>query len=99
MILDGARLSENEEHTTPEALTISLLINFNSVKHNRTPGAKASFNVRRILSQETPFPTFLGLMVIAHTRKRELVDRTFHFGISISYFRVLRISAQMVKNA
>ena len=34
-------------------------------------------------------------MVHAHTRKRELVDKLFHFGISNSYDRLLRISAQM----
>ena len=34
-------------------------------------------------------------MLHAHTRKRELVDKFFHLGLSISYDRVLRLSAEM----
>ena len=81
-MLDGASINEHVTHTKPAAL-ISQLIKFNSVKHNRTPGATASVNVRHTPSQETPFPIYLGLMVHAHTRKRELVDKPFYFGISI----------------
>ena len=34
----------------------------------------------------------------AHTRKRDLVDRLHSLGISISYDRVLRLSAQLGSN-
>ena len=44
-------------------------------------------------------PTYIGLMLHAHTRKRELVDRLEHMGISISYDRVLSLSAQLGNSA
>ena len=40
-------------------------------------------------------PTYVGLMLHAETRKRGLVDKLFSLGLSISYDRVLRLSAQM----
>ncbi len=40
-------------------------------------------------------PTYIGLVLHAHTRKRELVDKLFYLGLSISYDRVLRLSAEM----
>ena len=46
-------------------------------------------------AQETPVPIYIGLMLHAHTRKKELVDRLNHLGISISYDRVLRLSADI----
>ncbi|PIK38149.1 hypothetical protein BSL78_25014 [Apostichopus japonicus] len=38
------------------------------------------------------------MMLHAHTRKKELVDRPSHLGLSISYDRVLQLSAQMGNN-
>lgn len=38
---------------------------------------------------------YIGLMLHAQTRKRELVDRLSHLGLSISYDRILRLTAQM----
>ena len=37
-------------------------------------------------------PLFLGMMIYAHTRKRELVDTFFQLGLSVSYDRVMDIS-------
>ena len=51
--------------------------------------------------QTQPFPrntyiaTYTGLVLHAHTRKRELIDKFFHLGLSISYDRVLCLSAEM----
>ena len=42
---------------------------------------------------------YIGLMLHAHTCKRDLVDRLYHLGMSISYDHVLRLSAQMGSNA
>ena len=39
------------------------------------------------------------MMLHAHTRKRELVDRLSHLGMSILYTRVLELSAQMGNSA
>ena len=74
--------------TNPAAITAAHILKFNSVKHKRTRGTTSS-------TQETPLPTYIGIMMHAHTRKKELVDRLSHLGLSISYDRVLQLSAQM----
>ena len=38
---------------------------------------------------------YIGLMLHAQTRKKDLVDELFNVGLSISYDRVLRLSAEM----
>jgi len=50
---------------------------------------------RHSKDRETPFAVYVGLSVFAKTRKRKLVDMLFENGISISYDRVLQISAQL----
>ena len=52
-------------------------------------------SVRQNIIQETPLPTYIGLMLHAHTRKRELVDRLHYLGLSISYDRVHLLSTQL----
>ena len=93
MILEGPSITDHCKDTTPAALSIAQLLKFNSVKHKRKKATTDS--VRHNTAQETPVPTYIGLMLHAHTRKKELVDRLHHLGISISYDRVLRLSAQM----
>ena len=95
MILEGPSINDQSEDTTPTALSISQLLRFNSIKHKRMQDTSQSNFVRHSSTQETPVPTYLGLMLHAHTRKRELVDRLYPSGMSISYDRVLRLSAQM----
>ena len=46
-------------------------------------------------AQETPVPTYVGLMLHGHTCKKELVDRLYHLSLSIYYDHVLCLSAQM----
>ena len=58
-------------------------------------GTSQSITVRHSIAQETPLPTHIGLMLHAHTRKKELVDRLYHLGMSISYDRVLSFSTTM----
>ena len=50
---------------------------------------------RHSTNRETPFPIFLGMSVYAKTRKRMLVEMLHEHGISISYARVLEVSAQL----
>ena len=56
---------------------------------------RTSVTVRNSVAQETPVPTYIVLMLHAHTRKRELVDMLSHLGTISSYDSVLRLSAQM----
>ena len=95
MILEGPSIKEQSEDTTPAALSIAQLLKFNSIKHRRTQDPSHSVIVKYMTAQETPIPIYIGLMLHAHTRKKELVNTLNHLGISISYDRVLRISAEI----
>ena len=57
--------------------------------------ANAMLSVRHNSTQETPLPIYIGLMMHVQTRKRDLVDKLFNLGLSISYDCVLRLSAEM----
>ena len=93
MMLEGAGIKNQAHQSSSSAsLTIAQLIKYNSVKHERRG---AGTDVRHSISQETPLPIYLGLMLHAHTRKRGLVDTVSGLGISIAYDRVLRISAEL----
>jgi len=48
-------------------------------------------SVRHNLSQETPLPIYVGLMLHSATRKKKLVDRCSALGLSVSYDRVMQI--------
>ncbi|KAK1906058.1 Nicotinate phosphoribosyltransferase [Dissostichus eleginoides] len=50
---------------------------------------------RHSKDRETPFPVYMGISVYAKTRKRKLIELLHGHGISISYDRVLEISAQL----
>ena len=50
---------------------------------------------RHSKDRETPFPVYIGMSIYARTRKRHLVEMLHDNGISISYDRVLEISAQL----
>lgn len=95
MILEGPSIKDQTEDNNPAAITAAQILKFNSVKHKRTRGTTSSTCVRHSVAQETPLPTYIGMMLHAHTRKKELVDRLSHLGLSISYDRVLQLSAQM----
>ena len=99
MVLDGPIIKHQSiSSTTQAALSIAQLLKFNSVKQRRKQGATKTQEppaVRHSTSQETPLPTYVGLMLHAETRKRGLVDKLFSLGLNISYDRVLRLSAQM----
>jgi len=45
--------------------------------------------------RETPFPIYIGLSVLANTRRRKLVEMLHANGLSISYDRVLEIFAEL----
>lgn len=50
---------------------------------------------RHSKDRETAFPVYMGLSVYAKTRKRNLVEMLHDHGLSISYDRVLEVSAQL----
>ena len=99
MILQGPSIKHQSESATPAALTTAQLLKFNGLKHQWAVTGSTPCPVRHATTQEMPVPIYIGLMLHAHTRKKELVDRLAHMGISISYDRVLSLSAQLENSA
>lgn len=95
MILEGLSIKEQMADTNPAGISIAQILKFNSIKHMRTHDTTSSTSVRHHVAQETPLPIYIGMMLHAHTRKKELVDRLSHLGLSISYDAVIQLSAQM----
>ena len=85
--------------TTPAALAITQKLKFKCIKHNRAHPTTGLVTARHSAAQDTLVPTYVGMMLHDHTRKRELVDRFSHLGISISYTHVIALSAQMGNSA
>ena len=67
---------------------------YNSVKYLRQH-TESSRAIRHKSAQESPLPIYVGLMLHAQTRKKDLVDKLFSLGLSISYSQVLHLSAEM----
>ena len=89
MIVEGPSIKEQMADTNPAAIATAQILKFNSIKHKRTRGTTSSTSVRHSVAQETPLPIYIGMMLHAHTRKKELVDRLSHLGLSISYDRAV----------
>ena len=62
--------------------------------HRKAPKGSGS-SERHSSDRETPFAVYVGLLLFAKTRKRQLIDTLFQYGICILYERVLEISTQM----
>ena len=64
--------------------------------NNHKKGTKnTSEHSRHSSDREPPFAIYVGLLLYAKTRKRQLIDALFQHGICISYDRVLEISTQL----
>ena len=97
MVLNGPNIAaQSSSATMPQSvLTISQLLVYNSmVRHCKDVTSTTGHSKER----KTPLPIYLGVMIHTKTRKRELVDDLFELGISVSYDRVLEISADLSSN-
>lgn len=89
MVLEGPSIKDQlRECSTPAALSIAQILKYNSIKQMHKE-VNATLSVRHNPTQETPLPIYIGLMLHAQTRKRDLVDKLFNVALSISYDRVL----------
>lgn len=97
MILEGPNVKNKIEQETMSMNTgvlISQLLIFNAVKRYRDPNSDATAT-RQDPHREPPVPVYLGLLVHAVTRKKTLIDKLYRLGLSISYDRVMQISADL----
>ncbi|KAI9520651.1 hypothetical protein NQZ68_015570 [Dissostichus eleginoides] len=74
-----------------DRLRIAQLLQYNCYARYK----EAASTHRHSKDHKTPFPVYMGISVYAKTRKRKLIELLHGHGISISYDRVLEISAQL----
>lgn len=92
MIKHGADIKSQLQHGASKSdLAISQLLQFNCF----TKYQEGTEVHRHSKDRETPFAVYVGMSVFAKTRKRQLIDMLHENGLSISYDRVLEISAQL----
>ena len=72
-------------------LSVAQLLQYHCFVRQRHEASGVHHNKAR----ETPLPVYIGLYIHARTRKREVIDTMFDLGLSVSYDRVLEISAAM----
>jgi hypothetical protein len=96
MILGGPNIRNRAANSVSAQaiLTVSQLIQFN-VMHRRRDNATGTYHT---VDREPPLPVYLGLLIHAETRKRNLVEKFHNLGISVSYDRVLSLSTEMGNN-
>ena len=95
MLLEGCQIdTERSPNSCKAALSISQLIRFNSIKRERKEAVK---EIRHHPDRETPLPLYIGLMLHAETRKRDLVDKLSKLGRCVSYSRVQELSATVTE--
>ena len=84
--------SQIENGLAKSDFAIAQLLYFNSHKKGTKNTSEHSRHSR---DREPPFAIYVGLLLYAKTRKRQLLDAVFQHGICISYNRVLEISTQL----
>ena len=92
MIEHGADIKSQLQHGASKSdLAMAQLLQYNCFAKY-----KAGSHVHRhSKDRETPFVVYMGMSVFAKTRKRQLIDMLHDNGLSITYDRVLEISAQL----
>ena len=95
MILEGPSIMNKSEQDTMgvnAGVVISQLLIFNAVKRHRKLKSDATAT-KHDPNREPPLPAYLRLLIHAETRKK-----LYRLGLSISYARVMQISADLGNN-
>ena len=90
MILEGPSIKTHVSNVveSQSILTISQLLQFNCAIRRR----KDADAIYHSSDREPPLPIYLGMVIHPETRKKDLVDKLFSLGLSISYDRLMNIS-------
>ena len=88
----GADIKSQIQHGASESdLSISQLLQYNCFAEYK----EGTDVHRHSKNRETPFAVYMVLYVFAKIRKRQIIEMLHENGLSISYDRVLEISAQL----
>ena len=96
MIMYGANIKDKTSYLSQPALSLSQLIMCNICVPRRH---QPSSHTRHSEQRETPLPLFLGALVHSRIRSKDLVDTLYRLGLSVSYDRVLGLSADLGNTA
>lgn len=95
MILHGSSIMNEVNYQSQAALSLSQLLLHNSVRHMKTE----STDTRHSRDREPPLPLFLGAYVHSKTRSKDMIKTLHKMGLSVSYDRVLLMSADLANSA
>ena len=70
MVLEGPNIKDQMADTTLAAFAIAQMLKFTCVKHNRAHPTTGLATARHSAAQETPVPTYVGMMLHTHSHKR-----------------------------
>ena len=93
MILGGSNVQTqtNNSFVIQAVLSVAQCIFYNSTFRHRKQATGTYHNTMR----ETPLSIYVGLLLLGETRKRSLVNKFYDLGLSVSYDRVLSITADL----
>ena len=92
-VLRGTKLSKVDS-----IMSIAQLIMFNTAKKQKTGEDKISY-VSHPETCETPLAIYIGLLLHAHYRDRQIIEKFAKLGLCIGYHRVLTISSSLGNKA
>ena len=94
--LSGSSIKKDSDHINEAqaALTVAQLLQYNSSFCRSSSVLKFSLTYHST-DRKPPLMAFIGLLLHAKTRKRGLIEKHYDLGMSVSYDRVLAISAAM----
>ena len=69
-VLNGLNIDTSDKKRSFSALTITQLLQFNTVKQKN-----------KCKSNETPLPLYIGLMVHSRTRKKSIIEELNKYGL------------------
>ena len=91
MIMFGTNIKNQANYMSQPSLSLAQLLTYNTCIRRW----RQSKGTRHLEWRETPLPLFLGTLVHCKTRSRTLVETLNKLGLSVSYDRVLGLSADL----
>ena len=99
LILEGPSFSDTKSETQAKPTTANTIGQI--IMYNATKTARANIGnscVRHNAEREMPVVIYNSLKLHCRTRKRELIDKEYKLGLSISYYRMMSLSARLANS-
>lgn len=96
MIMYGTNIRDKASYLCKPSLSLLQLLMYSSCMHWHK---QQTLNTRHSEQRETPLPLFLGALIHSRTWSKVLVDTLYRLGLSVSYDRILKLSADLGNSA